>query len=100
MATKCSYCGNASGKTDNRGQCVSCGAPLHTATPTDLFLTERILVSDKYIGASGGYCSAPFLFGESGAETLTFAPVALSRSLTVDKKIINIVRKAAGLWQT
>ena len=23
---KCAYCGNASGKTDSRGMCVSCGA--------------------------------------------------------------------------
>ncbi len=30
MKHKCEYCGNKSGKTDRRGNCISCGATIET----------------------------------------------------------------------
>lgn len=33
---KCEYCGNGSGKTDMRGNCKSCGAPIKHVTRVDV----------------------------------------------------------------
>jgi hypothetical protein len=38
---KCGYCGNGSGKTDARGNCVSCGATLDKPEPASGSWVER-----------------------------------------------------------
>ena len=44
----CNYCGNSSGKTDSRGMCVSCGAPLVDQTPRNERYYGDISIVDNF----------------------------------------------------